>query len=243
MSIIDIIVVTLLVIGLVWGFIKGFSIKKINFALSSISGGVAYLAGVPLGAKLMNTSFGSQTIQNLYYGVLPTTESFSALVSTDEAIRQSQYKTALTELKIPTFFQGLFTARILDNTGDVGNGLASSFAFLTLTASCFLIIYLVCFILLHIILKPLWGVIFGKEGKGFFGRVIGMLFSASKVVVFILIAMIVLTLVDQVSMKFDNYTIHTWLSDTLKLEDTNTFTIGKFFYKTASSLLTWISQK
>ncbi len=243
MGIIDIIVVVILAIGVIWGFIKGFAIKKINLALSSISAGVGYLAGVPLGARLMNTSFGSQTIQNLYYNVLPTTDSFSATVSTDESIRLSQYKTALTELKIPSFFQGLFTARILDNTGNVATGLASSFAFLTLTASCFLLLYLLCFILLRVILKPLWGAIFGKDGKGFLGRVFGMLYSGSKAVVIILLAMILLTLVDQVALKFDSDTIHTWLTDALKLENTTSFTIGKFFYKTASSLLTWISQR
>lgn len=243
MGIIDIAVCVILAIALIWGFIKGFPIKKINFALSSISAGIGYLAGVPLGARLMNTSFGSQTIQNLYYGVLPKTDNFTAVVSTDDVIRLSQYKSALNELKIPTFFQGLFTARILDNTSDVAMGLASSFAFLTLTAACFLLIYLLCFILLRFILKPLWGAIFGKEGKGIFGRFFAMLYSGSKAVVLILLFMIVMTLIDQVMLKFDNSTIHTWISDNLKLEDTTSFTIGKFFYKTASSLLTWISQR
>ncbi len=243
MGIIDIAVCVILAVGLIWGFIKGFAIKKINFALSSISGGVAYLAGIPLGARLMNTSFGSQTIQNLYYGVLPKTDNFTAVISTDEAVRLSQYQSALTELKIPAFFQGLFTARILDNTNDVATGLASSFAFLSISAACFLLIYLLCFILLRVILKPLWGAIFGKDGKGFFGRFFGMLYSGSKAIIFILLVMIIITLIDQVMLKFDNSTIHTWMNDSLKLEDTTSFTIGKFFYKTASSLLTWISQR
>ena len=243
MSIIDIVILVIIALGLIIGLIKGFPMKKLNFALLMISAGGAYMACGPLGRYLMDTPFGYETIQGMYFNLLPTTSSFTDVVSTDEAVMLSQYKVALTELKIPGFFQGMFTSRVLDNTGDVATALASSFAFLTLVASCFILVFLLAFLLLRVILNPLWKIIFGKEGKDFLGRLFGLFLGGSKAIFIVLVIFALVSLVDQISLKLGNDMIHTWINDQLKLDDSSIFTVGKYFYQTASSLLGWISQQ
>ena len=243
MSIIDIVILVIIGLGLMIGLIKGFPLKKLNFGLLLISAGAAYMACGPLGRYLMDTSFGYETVQGMYFNLLPTTSSFTDAVSTDEAVMMSQYKVALTELKIPSFFQGMFTSRVLDNTGDVATALASSFAFFTLVASSFIIIFLLAFLILRVILNPLWKVIFGKQGKDFLGRFFGLFLGGSKAVFVVLVVFVLASLVDQISLKMGNDMIHTWINDQLKLDDSTIFSVGKYFYQTASSLLSWISQQ
>ncbi len=254
MSIIDIVILGIIGLGLIIGLIKGFPLKKLNFAFFIISAGAAYMACGPLGRYLMDTSFGYETVQGMYFNLLPTTSSFTDAVSTDEAVMMSQFKVALTELKIPGFFQGMFTSRVLDNTSDIATALASSFAFLTLVASAFVIIFLLAFLLLRVILSPIWKMLFGSDdknndgkkkndGKGFLGRVFGLLLGGSKAIFIVLVVFILASLVDQLSLKMGNDVIHNWLNDQLKLDDSSIFTVGKYFYQTASSLLSWISQQ
>lgn len=236
--IIDIIIIVLLVLACVIGFIKGFSIKRLTPALLCLSFFVAYMVGIPLARLLMNTKFGYSLIQGAYYNNIPNSGIF--IESVDQENYLSQFKKGLTELNIPSFFQGLFTNRVIDYSLDVRTALASSFASLTLSASCFLLIFLIAFIVLRLILKPIWDTAFGEEGKNINGRIFGLVLTASKMVLTILCVLIVVSLVNQLMVKFGNNTLNDFLVDDLKLASSS-FSIGKFFYSTASSLLTWIS--
>lgn len=240
MGIIDIVILVLLLLSVILGLIKGFSKKRITPYLMGISAFVAYMGGIPLSRALMNSSLGYDMLQGKYYELLPVTDAFTQSVMTDESSRITQFKSALSELKIPSFFQGMFISRVMDNTGSVATALASSFANLTLITICFTVIFLLCFIILSCIMKPIWNTIFGENGKGFVGRLFGALFTAFKTVALIIVVLWLVTLVDQVMLKYDNDTLHTFLVSDLSLEDTSHFSIGRFFYETASSFSAWI---
>lgn len=201
---------------------------------------MAYIVGIPLANAIMNSRLGYDVIQGAYYKILPTTTTFTDLINPDSQVSLTQIKSALTELKIPNFFQGIFTSRVLDYTSDVANAVASSFAYLSIMAACFVLVFLLVFIILKLILKPIWNTIFGEDGKNFLGRIFGVVVSLCKTTLMILVVLWLTSLIDQMMLKYDYDVLHQFLIKDLSLEDTSVFSLGKFFYNTVYSLTAWI---
>ncbi len=243
MSIVNIICYVVLGIAAIFGLIKGFSKKKLGSFLFTVSGLVGYMGGVPLARLLMDTRLGYDFLQNGYHKLLPETTPYTNLLTGDADNKTALIKEGLTALKFPSFFQGMFTSRVLDTTSDVGTALASSFANLTMIGICVFVIFLLCYLILHAILGKVWDTIFGEKGKNFVGRICGMVNGLAKGVITVLAVMAVVALIDQLLVKYNQMTLHNWLISDLKLDDTQDFSLGKFLYNTASSLLTWISNR
>lgn len=240
-SVIDIAIAALLLLCGLIGLIRGFKMKRINFFLFATSLFIGFVAGVPLGRVIMNTSFGYDTIQNAYVSIIPNSDIMSEKMSgmSDQAILQIE--NGLAELKIPSFFNGLFTSNVLDMTVDVKNALASSFAFLSISAVLVFLIWLIIFILLRCLIKPVWKTLFGEKGKSFMGRLAGLFSGLVKATIIIMICMSILSFVDEMMLKFDNDIVDRWLTHQLSLNDNEQFNIGKFFYNSTSWFFSWIS--
>lgn len=243
MDFISIAILVLIGIGLIIGMVRGFPMKKLSFGIFIASLGIAYMTGLPLARSLMDTPLCYETLQGAYCRMLPHTETFSTAVSGAEATRLEQISTGLTELKIPAFFQGIFTGRVLDVSQDVSTAIASSFAYVTVIGICFLLIVLIVNILGQLLIKLLGTTLFGKDGKGFFGRIFGLLLGGSKAIFIILLVMIVASLVNELMVKFGYNILQDWLNQQLYLDQPDTYSIGKFFYQTSSSLLSWINHR
>lgn len=245
-SILDIICIVLLVAALIIGLFKGFGKGTVR-SIANYSGlALAYFAGVPLSRQIIgNTNgIGNNFIFDLYFKALPTTDSFSkSLAGLDAIAKTDAMSEALGEIKIPTFFRGFFTSRALILDGSVGQALASSFTFLTITAICFIILYLVAVVLVKVILGKITGMVFGENGKNLLGRVAGMIKYLVKAGFTILVLFAIVILVNQFMIKADNTALNDWLVNDLKLSDGGAFSIGRLFYNTTNSILNWISMR
>ncbi len=241
MDIVSIIILALIGLGLIIGIIRGFPTKKLSFWIFMGSLGLGYIGGVPLARYLMDIPLIYDNLQHAYLQLIPSQAPFSDALSSEEATRIEQIKAGLTELKIPGFLQGVFSGKVLDISGAVGEAIASSFTYLTVIAVCFLLIVILVNLLCHLILKLVGKAILGEKGKSFFGRIFGCLLGGSKAIFLILLIMIITSLVNELMVKFGYTVLQDWLNQQLFLDQADTFSIGKFFYQTSSSLLYWIN--
>ena len=243
-SVIDIICFILLALALILGLIKGFGKGTVR-SIANYSGlALAYFAGVPLSRQIIGNTkgIGNNFIFDLYFKSLPTTECFTKSLNGLDAIEKTDaMSAALGEIHIPTFFRGFFTSRALILDGSVGQALASSFTFLTITAICFLLLSLIAFILVKTILGKITGFVFGENGKNLLGRIAGMIKALVKTGFMILVVFAIIILINQFMIKADNTVLNDWLVNDLNLSDGSTFSIGRLFYNSANSVLNWIS--
>ena len=237
MSYINIALYVIIGLGAIFGFIKGFSHKRLQPFLFTAGGFAAYMFGVPLSRLLMNTRLGYDFLQNAYLSKIADEGVFSQVLAADYS---EQIVTGLTELKVPKFFQGIFIPRVLDTSSTVRVALASSFANVTMIGICFAIIFLVVYFALFAILRPLWSTVFGEEGKNFIGRLFGIVVSLAKTVSCCLVILALISLVNQLLVKYNVQGLNDFLIKDLNMDNPESFSLGRFFYNTACSLLLWI---
>jgi uncharacterized membrane protein required for colicin V production len=243
-GIMDIVIIVFLVLSVFWGLITGFNKKKLTSFATEVGFVVTYFFGSPLSHFIAQTDL-SYHIQNAYHGLLPTTEAFTAasVYTTDVTAGKNQIATALNEMNIPGLFHGFVINNIQDASGSVGDAIASSFASLTIIAVVYIVLFLVTFILVKAILSPLWkeGSLFGEDGKTLMGRIAGVIARVAKSTITLITAMIVLTLVAQITAHFGFTGIQDFIDQDLNVADANGFSIARLFYSTASNLFQWIS--
>lgn len=242
-SIIDIVAIAVLAIALIIGLLKGFGKGTVKTIASYCGLGLAYFAGSPTANGIINmTGVSNNFIFDLYFQNLPTSDAFTQNMSSMSALEKTDAMAkAMTELKIPTFFQGFFTNRamVLDST--VGEALASSFTFFTITALSFVILYLLAYILVRVILGKISNAVFGEDGKNALGRIAGMIKHVVKGAFLLIGVMSVIVFIDQMMIKSGNTSLNDWIVEDLRLTDGNSISLGRILYNTASSLLNWIS--
>lgn len=241
MGIIDIIVLAILLLGLLIGFIKGFKKKHLYSFSSTLGITLGYLGGVPFAHRLMGTSLGNITLTNLFRKTRSEEGAFGERISTIPAESTAQLHTALSQLNVPSFFQGFVINHVVDLSGTVSRALASSFSYRSLIAACFLLIYLLIRLVTWLILRPLWDSLFGENGTNIIGRLFGCVYSVAKGCMFILFVMRIATLVNQLRIRFNVTTRNDFLIQDLKLDNPEAFSIGKLFYNTANSFRQWVS--
>ena len=241
-SIIDLIIYIVLIGAVVLGFIFGFKKKRLTSFAFQVGFVAAYFLGGPLANLLTKTDF-SHMIQTSFFSVLPTTEAFSQPIAADVSSRNAQYTTALNEVHIPSFFQGFFVSHVTDTTTTVGTALASSFAYLSIIAGVYLILFLLAFILVRLILGPLWkeGSLFGEEGKTFVGRLAGAIRMVVKATMTIFTLLIIITVVSNLLVRSGNLALYNWIRSDLNYGNSEGFSIGRLFYNTVDSFLGWIA--
>ncbi len=243
MGVIDLIILICLCLAVLWGFLTGFSKKRLSSFASQMGILVAYWLGNPLLNLLSRTNLCS-LIQSWYSSALPTTDAFQdTIAASDVALRNSQMSTALSELHFPKFIHSFFTTKASDFSSNVSSALASSFANWTMLAVVYLFLFFLTYILVRTLFSPFWkeGSLFGEKGRSFFGRLLGsarMLFKASFSIFFVLA---IVSLVASLTYKAGNTYLFDWLNTDLKMDDPSAFSIGKMFYNTASSFFEWIS--
>lgn len=240
-SVIDIVILIVLGLSLIWGFISGFSKKRLSSFASQCGIIVAYFAGGPLVSLLGKTDL-LVYLQKGFASVLPSSDAFNATIASDVTTRNNQMSTALSEIHIVKVFQSIFTSNATDFTNDVKDAIASSFSNWILIVAVYLVLFLAIFFLVKILLTPLWkdNSLFGEKGKSFFGRICGMVRMVFKSTLMILIVMVILSLVSSLCAKYGNTTLQDWINNDLNMTDTS-FSIGKLFYNTSNSIFGWIS--
>ncbi len=243
MGVIDLIILICLCMAVVWGFLTGFSKKRLSSFATQMGILFAYWFGNPLLNLLSKTNLCS-LIQSWYISALPSTDAFQdTIAASDVTIRNSQMSVALSELHFPKFIHSFVTTKASDFSSNVSSALASAFANWTMLVVVFLFLFFVTYILIRVLLSPFWkdGSLFGEKGKSFFGRLLGaarMLFKASFSIFFVLA---IVSLVASLAYKSGNSYLLDWINTDLKMDDPNAFSIGKMFYNTASSFFEWIS--
>jgi hypothetical protein len=73
------------------------------------------------------------------------------------------------------------------------------------------------------------------------GRIAGVIARVAKSTITLITAMIVLTLVAQITAHFGFTGIQDFIDQDLNVADANGFSIARLFYSTASNLFQWIS--
>ncbi len=241
MGIIDIVVLVLLILSLLIGFFRGFKRKHLYSFASTIGCALGYLAGIPLAHALMGTNLGSTTLTNAYRKTRSDTGIFAEPVALTPSERTTQLHSALSELKVPSFFQGFAINHVVDISGTVSKALASSFAYRTRILACFILLYLAVMLLSFLLLRPLWNGLFGETGTSLIGRLFGIAYSLAKMCILIIGLRMVLTLINQLMVRFDVTTRNDFIVKDLNLGQSNSFSIGRLFYNTANSFRQWIS--
>lgn len=241
MSIIDIIIYSLLILFIIIGFIKGFTMKRINWFLTLTSFTLAFLLGIPLARLIMNTNIGNGWLQTLICDALPNEGVFIENLSNESAQATIQLQNGLSILKIPKIFHQLFIDEVLEFSLTVKDALSSSIAFLILIAVAVIFIAIVILILLFAIIKPTWKKLFGENGKNIMGRFAGMLTGLIKLCLLLVIVFSLVNIVDTLMLTFKVDAFHLWLSKQLYLDKPESFSIGKLFYHATSWLWGWIS--
>ena len=230
MGIIDIVVLVLLILSILIGFFRGFKRKHLYSFASTIGCALGYLAGIPLAHALMGTNLGSTTLTNAYR----KTRSDTGIFGEPVALTPS-------EIKVPSFFQGFAINHVVDISGTVSKALASSFAYRTRILACFILLYLAVMLLSFLLLRPLWNGLFGETGTSLIGRLFGIAYSLAKMCILIIGLRMVLTLINQLMVRFDVTTRNDFIVKDLNLGQSNSFSIGRLFYNTANSFRQWIS--
>ncbi len=239
---IDWIVIVLLLVALLLGLIKGY---KHGTTRLGVVGGIllGYYAGVPVARALMNTRLGYEFLTGAFKNTLPSTSSFSVdLAGQNTAFKTESLGKALTELNVPSFFQGMVTTNAIVLDGDVKTALASAFANFVLMGVCFLFFFILAFVLCRIIFGKTdrHGDVFGENGKSLMGRFSGAINSMLGMSIYMIIGMTILVLISQLMVKYGNTAFQDWLNSDLKLGDSS-FSIGKIIYNVSGTLLSWIN--
>lgn len=240
-SIIDIIIYIALGIFLIFGFFKGFKMKRIRLFLFAFSLVGAFLLGIPLARGIMNTNVGNGWLLNLFSKNIPDSEiMLTKIDASDFNSMRDLLSSGLKELKVPIIFHGLFTNQAIILSMDVKSALASSFAFLSLCAFFVLIIFLILCLSLYFIFKPIWQTVFGENGKGIFGRFAGMLAGIVKVSFLIIGVLSIINVIDTICLKSGFTKMDDWLVSDLYLNQPEKFSIGKLYFNMTSWLIDWI---
>lgn len=242
-SVIDLLILIVLAISLIWGFLVGFSKKRLSSFASQCGIVVAYFGGSPLISLLAKTNL-SVYIQDGFVTLLPKTEAFMAPIDISSLSgRNNQMSQALSEIHIFKLFQGIFINSATDFTNTVGDAIASSFAKIILIVAVYILLFLLVFVLIKIIFSPLWkdDSLFGEKGRSFFGRVCGMVRMLFRTSVLILSVMFVVSLVSALMAKGGNTSLQDWIAGDLNLVNPSGFSIGRLFYNLSSSFFDWIN--
>ncbi len=243
MGVIDLVILICLALALLWGFLTGFSKKRLSSFAMQMGILVGYLAGNPL-LNLLNKTNLCSLIQSWYTAALPTTDAFQdTIAASDVTLRNSQMSTALSELHFPKFIHSFFTTKASDFSSNVSSALASSFANWTMLVVVFLFLFFLTYILIRVLFSPFWkdGSLFGEKGRSFFGRLCGAARMVFKASFSILLVLAIVSLVASLTYKAGNSYLLDWINTDLKMDDPSAFSIGKMFYNTASSFFEWIS--
>lgn len=240
MGIVDIVILVFLILAVLIGFFKGFKRKHLYSFASTLGCAVGYLCGIPLARSLRGTSFGNITLTNAYRKTRPESGIFAESVSLSQSERAEQLHTALSEIKVPSFFQGFAINHVMDLSGSVSKALASSFSYRTLILGCFILLFLLVR-LIAFLLRPLWNGLFGENGTSIIGRLFGRIYSLAKMSIFLLGARRIRALINQLRIRFGATSRNDFLVSDLKLDNNDAFSIGKLFYDTANSFRQWIS--
>ena len=243
-GIMDMIIIGFLILSFFWGFISGFNKKKLTSFATEAGFVVAYFFGSPLSHFISTTDL-SYHISNAYFGLLPTSDAFTAecVYASDVAAGKNQIATALSEMNIPGFFHGFVFNSVTDTSATVGHAISSAFASLSIVVAVYIILFLLTFILIRAILSPLWreGSLFGEDGKTLMGRICGVVVRLAKSTITLLIAMIILSLAAQITYRFGFTNIQDFIDQDLNVADASGFSIARLFYTTASNMFQWIS--
>ena len=244
MGILDLVCIILLVVAALWGFIRGFrkgTIRTLAFYAGIAAG---YFLGETLAKAFMNMPIENNVFYNLYLPKLPDSEAFMTNINgLSYEAQRSAISAGLTELHFPKFFQGFLITRASVLDGNVQQAVCSSFTYVTILALCFLALFLVAYFFVRLILGKVTEVAFGEDGKGFLGRIAGLIRQVVVMSMFIIGGMMVMVLVSNLMLRFDKTTISDFLSEDLQLTDGSYFSLGRIFYNTASQIMSWVGLK
>lgn len=240
----DAVILVILILSLVFGFMKGFgkSGPKTIIFLASIL--VAVYVGIPIGQAIMKTQFGSITIPNLYSKTIPDTDVFiKELNGLSLLDANSLINDGFKELHFPTFFTGFFLSKVQNYNSTVKDAIASSFSYYTIMIVTFAIFFSLTSLIVGLLFKFVIKITFGENGKNIFGRIAGAFKYAFGASILFYIVMFIVVLISQVMLKNNAPVFYNYLVTDLKLDNRDSFSLARIFYDYSLSLLNWISAR
>ena len=226
MGIIDIVILSLFLVFMIIGYIKGF-LKQLFLTFGWIVALVtATLLSKPAGNIMLGTSIGTKFTSTIFEWIASKGEIFTTVIPEFSSEHMSS---ALTNLDIPTFLHE-FIIKMVDLSSYHNMSLADVIAPKIVTAilcsASFALIFIIVLIIVKVLAKLSSKIVKGSA-LGFFDGLLGAAWGGVKVTIFVSLVMLGLSFLSTLPYGQE---INTWLANDMRLMD-DSFGIGKIFFE------------
>lgn len=225
-DVISIVYISIFVLSVLVGLKRGFLKTLVSF----IKGLGSFIAAVflckPLATLLTNSSLGAKMSVKMSDYFLAKGGVFTATVTNES--KDLLLSNALEEINIPEFLHEFLSSLIvIPNEGSVNmaNVLGISIAYYIFLGISFILLFLLGLIVMFLISK-VFAAIEQIPFVGVINKVLGALVSGAMGLVVICFISYVITLIVPTGNELSN-----WLVETMRLNDSEVFTISKYFYE------------
>ena len=225
-SVIDIVFISIFVLSVLVGLKRGFLKTLVSFIKGLASFVIAVFICKPLATLLTNSSVGSKLAVKISEYLVAKGGVFTATVTAES--KDILLSNALQEANIPSFLHEYISSLIVipsEGTVNMGNALALSITYYIYLGISFLLVFLLGLILMFLISK-IFAVIEQIPFVGLINKVLGALVSGAMGLVVICFLTYVITLIVPTGNE-----LSTWFVETMRLNDSEVFTISKYFYE------------
>lgn len=235
MQIFDYVILIILIIGALFGFIRGAKhrfIKLGSFVFSIVIAYLCYalLANLILTKTDMGFNYASSWGQKIIDSASGDKQNTLITPFSEVSNDYSLLKDAYNSVGIISFFAPFFVSKIFITNSNIATAIASSFVSSIAYAISFVLIFIISYILIRIILNLLLN---GKEDGsiGFIDRVLGLIWGLFNSSVFIIIIMLIMVGISQVVPDFNSY-LQTQVGF-----NSNSVSISRVFYNLAWTII------
>lgn len=235
MTILDIVILCLMVLAGLWGFIRGGKRKLVKWV--ALIGGLA--VGIYFYSMLGNWIAGlcGDSLANTFADkIISSTDSAEKLIVLNSpyqllAADEAGLKEVFTAAGIPSFFVSFFATKVFITDGTVALAVGSSFAASVIYAGCFVGLFLVTFIILKLLTRLLLGMGADGKKKTILDRLMGVIFSEAKLLVFLVVIMLIL-----VGISYAVPSLQTWLTEQTRFNE-GVVGLSGWFYNIAWQII------
>lgn len=235
MTILDIVILCLIVLAGLWGLIRGGKRKLVKWV--ALIGGLAvgiyfysmlgnWIAGL-CGESLANT-FAEKILNSTESAekLLTLTQPYQLVVGSDGSLKE-----AFTAAGIPSFFVSFFATKVFITDETVALAIGSSYAAAVIYAACFVGLFLITFIVLKLLTRLLMGMGADGKKKTILDRLMGLVFSEAKLIVFLVVIMLIL-----VGISYAVPSLQTWLIEQTRFNE-GVVGLSGWFYNIAWQII------
>lgn len=228
LDIVSLIFFIIIFVSVMSGLKKGFFKILVNVIRGILSFALAILLAKPIADLLSTTPIGETLCSKLNSAFLNQGGVFSITIT--ESNKAEVLKQALSEINIPEFLSNVlsnFITNLVEVNGSVSvaEALSNSLTYYILIAIAFIVVFVIV-IILSLILNGIFKKIEKLPFIGTANKILGAIFNGVVGLVVVCFITFLITLIIPFSNEFS-----TWFSETIMLNDPETFTLAKYFYE------------